>query len=93
MSLEELSLTKEEKEQVIKEFKDLEKSHQDLSRSGSEKKFKGGLADTSEITTALHTTHHLLLAALQKIVSKDIHQRGSNITTERLRKTLTMKLN
>jgi len=85
MSLEELSLTKEEKEQVIKEFKDLEKSHQDLSRSGSEKKFKGGLADTSEITTALHTTHHLLLAALQKIVSKDIHQRGSNITTERLR--------
>jgi alanyl-tRNA synthetase len=85
MSLEELSLTKEEKEQVIKEFNDLKKSHQDLSRSGSEKKFKGGLADTSEITTALHTTHHLLLAALQKIVSKDIHQRGSNITTERLR--------
>jgi alanyl-tRNA synthetase len=85
MSLEELSLTKEEKEQVIKEFNDLKKSHQDLSRSGSEKKFKGGLADTSEITTALHTTHHLLLAALQKIVSKDIHQRGSNITEERLR--------
>jgi len=85
MSLEELSLTKEEKEQVIKEFNTLQKSHQDLSRSGSEKKFKGGLADTSEITTALHTTHHLLLAALQKIVSKDIHQRGSNITTERLR--------
>ena len=85
MSLEELSLTKEEKEQVIKEFNTLQKSHQDLSRSGSEKKFKGGLADTSEITTALHTTHHLLLAALQKIVSKDIHQRGSNITIERLR--------
>ena len=85
MSLEELSLTKEEKEQVIKEFNTLQKSHQDLSRSGSEKKFKGGLADTSDITTALHTTHHLLLAALQKIVSKDIHQRGSNITTERLR--------
>ena len=85
MSLEELSLTKEEKEQVIKEFNTLQKNHQDLSRSGSEKKFKGGLADTSEITTALHTTHHLLLAALQKIVSKDIHQRGSNITTERLR--------
>ncbi len=85
MSLEELSLTKEEKEQVIKEFNTLQKNHQDLSRSGSEKKFKGGLADTSEITTALHTTHHLLLAGLQKIVSKDIHQRGSNITTERLR--------
>ena len=47
--------------------------------------FKGGLADTSDATIKLHTAHHLLLAALQKIVSHDIHQRGSNITSERLR--------
>lgn len=61
------------------------KSHQDLSRSGSEQKFKGGLANTSETTTKLHTAHHLLLKALQEVVSPDIHQKGSNITEERLR--------
>ena len=61
------------------------KAHQELSRSGSEQKFKGGLANTNEKTVRLHTAHHLLLAALQEIVSKDIHQRGSNITEERLR--------
>ncbi len=61
------------------------RKHQDLSRSGSEQKFKGGLANTNEQTTKLHTAHHLLLKALQEIVSSDIHQRGSNITEERLR--------
>lgn len=61
------------------------KAHQDASRAGAEQKFKGGLANTSEQTTKLHTAHHLLLAALQHVVSPDIHQRGSNITDERLR--------
>ncbi len=61
------------------------KAHQDLSRSGSEQKFKGGLANTNEATVKLHTAHHLLLAALQEVVDKNIHQRGSNITEERLR--------
>ncbi len=61
------------------------KAHQDLSRSGSEQKFKGGLANTSDTTTKLHTAHHLLLKALQEVVSADIHQKGSNITEERLR--------
>lgn len=61
------------------------KAHQDASRAGAEQKFKGGLADTSELTTKLHTAHHLLLAALQKIISPTIHQKGSNITEERLR--------
>lgn len=61
------------------------KAHQDLSRSGSEQKFKGGLANTNDKTVRLHTAHHLLLAALQKTLSADIHQRGSNITEERLR--------
>lgn len=61
------------------------KAHQDASRAGAEQKFKGGLANSSEQTTKLHTAHHLLLAALQEVVSPDIHQKGSNITDERLR--------
>ncbi len=61
------------------------KAHQDSSRAGAAAKFKGGLADTGEKTTQLHTTHHLLLAALQKVLGKEVHQRGSNITEERLR--------
>ncbi|HWC57595.1 MAG TPA: alanine--tRNA ligase [Candidatus Paceibacterota bacterium] len=61
------------------------KAHQEKSRLGAEQKFKGGLANTGEMTTKLHTAHHLLLAALQQIVDKNIHQKGSNITDERLR--------
>ena len=66
-------------------FKELLKQHQDLSRAGSEQKFKGGLADTSEKTTRLHTAHHLLLKALQIVLGPEVKQRGSNITQERLR--------
>ncbi len=66
-------------------FKELLKKHQDLSRAGSEQKFKGGLADTSQKTTRLHTAHHLLLRALQIVLGLEVHQRGSNITQERLR--------
>lgn len=69
------------REEFDKEFK----KHQEVSRSGLDQKFKGGLADESEETIKLHTTHHLLLAALQKILGKEIKQRGSNITSERLR--------
>ncbi len=61
------------------------KKHQEHSRVGSEQKFKGGLADTSEATTRLHTAHHLLLKALQQVLGKHVHQRGSNITADRLR--------
>ncbi|MBI2612680.1 alanine--tRNA ligase [Candidatus Kaiserbacteria bacterium] len=66
-------------------FKAEMKKHQEISRAGVEQKFKGGLADTSEKTTRLHTAHHLLLKALQIVLGKHVKQRGSNITQERLR--------
>lgn len=59
--------------------------HQKLSRIGAEKKFKGGLSEASVETTKLHTATHLLNEALRNMISKNIHQKGSNITAERLR--------
>lgn len=59
--------------------------HQEQSRAGAAQKFAGGLADHSAQTVRYHTAHHLLLKALQLILGKDVHQRGSNITSERLR--------
>ncbi|MBM3261260.1 alanine--tRNA ligase [Candidatus Kaiserbacteria bacterium] len=67
------------------DFEKRMKEHQELSRSGSEQKFKGGLADHSEATVRLHTTHHILLKALQMVLGDHVKQRGSNITGERLR--------
>jgi len=59
--------------------------HKELSRLGAEQKFKGGLADTSPVVIRMHTATHLLNEALRKVISNNIHQRGSNITPERLR--------
>ncbi len=59
--------------------------HQRLSRHGAEQKFKGGMADSSDQTTRLHTATHLLNGALRKVLGEGIYQRGSNITPERLR--------
>lgn len=59
--------------------------HQALSRTGAAQKFAGGLADHAEQTVKYHTAHHLLLKALQIVLGPDVHQRGSNITSERLR--------
>ncbi|UZE94271.1 MAG: HAD hydrolase-like protein [Candidatus Pacearchaeota archaeon] len=61
------------------------KKHQEISRVGAEKKFKGGLSDASYETTKLHTAAHLLLYALRKALNPDIVQKGSNITPERIR--------
>jgi alanyl-tRNA synthetase len=59
--------------------------HQNLSRTSSAGKFKGGLVDSSEETVKLHTAAHLLLAALRKVLGDQVTQKGSNITAERLR--------
>ena len=66
-------------------FKEKFKAHQDLSRTASAGKFKGGLAGNDEIETRYHTATHLLNAALKVVVNKDVHQKGSNITSERMR--------
>ena len=77
----------EEKGKSVDEmgFKQLMEKHKATSRAGSEQKFKGGLADTSIATTRLHTAHHLLLKALQIVLGSHVKQRGSSITSERLR--------
>jgi len=66
-------------------FKQKMEEHQKLSRAGAAQKFAGGLADHSEQTVRYHTTHHILLKALQVVLGPEVHQRGSNITAERLR--------
>ena len=69
----------------IEGFKNKFKEHQELSRTASAGKFKGGLAGDGEIETKYHTATHLLNAALKIVVDDNVHQKGSNITSERMR--------
>lgn len=66
-------------------YKAAYEDHQKKSSVGSEQKFKGGLADTSEASARLHTATHLMQAALKKVLDPSVSQKGSNITVERLR--------
>jgi len=67
------------------EYNEAYRLHQEKSKANNDKVFKGGLADDSVQTTRLHTAAHLLNAALKKVINPDINQKGSNITSERLR--------
>ena len=81
-----IEIAKEKEMEVdLDEFKKLMDEHRELSRTGAEQKFKGGLADNSEIVVMYHTATHLLLAGLRKELGDNVHQAGSNITGERLR--------
>lgn len=69
----------------VEGFKEAEKKHQELSRDTSGQQFKGGLIDHSEITTKYHTATHLLQQALVNVLGSQVAQKGSNITSERMR--------
>ena len=84
-NISDLKLIDVDMKEFEKEFEEEFKIHQEISRVGAEKKFKGGLADASKQTIKLHTATHLLNEALRRVLGKEIVQKGSNITPERLR--------
>ncbi|MFT5281189.1 MAG: alanyl-tRNA synthetase [Flavobacteriaceae bacterium] len=81
-----VELAREKREEIdMEDFENKMKIHREISNSAPKGIFKGGLVDHEPKTIALHTVHHLLLSALQKVLGTEVRQRGSNITSERLR--------
>jgi alanyl-tRNA synthetase len=78
-------IDEEMKKSWLSDFKKELEKHQELSRTASAGMFKGGLSDTKEKTTELHTVAHLMLAGLRKVLGETVHQKGSNINGERIR--------
>lgn len=85
LTLDELDINEKKREKIQKEFEEEERRHRERSKIGMDRKFKGGLADKEDINIKYHTATHLLLSALKETVDRNIHQRGSNITPDRLR--------
>ena len=70
---------------AVLDYEELFRGHQELSRTASAGMFKGGLVGQTEQTTKYHTATHLLLASLRQVLGQDVHQKGANITDERIR--------
>lgn len=81
-----MELSKESGLEVdVEGFYEKFKAHQEKSRAGSNQKFKGGLASTGDMEVKYHTATHILNAALKEVLGDHVHQKGSNITQERMR--------